>query len=101
MLISCDCSCYDGESPQLYVARLIRARKQHRCVECYRTIEPGEQYENVRGLWDSVWKTYKTCLGCYRIREHLCSSGWIFGQVASIVADCVGFNYVTDEDSDG
>ena len=79
---------------------MVRARKQHCCGECSRTIEKGEQYEVVKGLWDGRWETHKTCLGCTRIRQHFCSDGWLYGGLAEQVSECVGFNYAADEEDD-
>jgi len=99
VIISCDCSWEpsDLDQPTVYESRMVRARKPHDCCECNRAIEPGESYEVVRGLWDGQWGAYKTCLGCVRIREHLCSGGWSHGDLAEQVSDCVGFNYALDE----
>lgn len=100
MLMSCDCSVDDYDEPKVCTVRDVRARKQHWCCECGRAIEPGEQYELVKGLWDERWETHKTCLGCTRIRKHFCSSGWIYTALAEQVADCIGFNYTLDDDDD-
>jgi len=100
MLLSCDCSCSDYDAPAVYQSRMVLARKPHGCCECNRTIEPGERYEVVRGLWDGQWSGYTTCLGCVRIRQHFCSSGWLHGDLAEQVSDCLGFNYVLDDDDD-
>lgn len=98
MYIQCDCSVdADGDDPSFRKQAMRRARKSHRCVECERLIEPGEQYEHVCGVWDEEWSTFRTCLGCYRIREHLCGDGWCFGEVAAQVAECIGFDYTAEE----
>jgi len=99
MLISCDCSRDDYDAPRISRTSWVRARKQHTCGECHRTIARGESYELNRGYWDA-WETHKTCLGCTRIREHFCSSGWVYGSVAGQIMDCVGFNYAADDEDD-
>ena len=100
MLLSCDCSVTDGDRPKVCTVRHVRARKQHVCSECSRTIEPGETYELVNGVWIEKWETYKTCLGCERIRDHFCSDGWIYTCLAEHVAECVGFDYTADDDDE-
>ncbi len=95
MLISCDCSVDVDEDPELYNESLRTARKQHTCCECGRTIEPGEQYQVAAALWDGEWATFKTCLGCSRIRNRFCPGGFIFGELAEQIKECVGFNYVS------
>lgn len=100
MLMSCDCSVSDYEPATVCVVRDVRARKQHDCGECGRTIAPGETYEHVRGLWDGDWSTHKTCLGCKRIRQHFCSDGWLYGELSELIRDCIGFDYTADLEDD-
>src|ERR1700743_471044 len=64
-----------------------RARMEHRCGECGRTIRPGEHYEFVKGLGDmDQWVQYKTCPHCQGARV------WLW-------RECRGFVYteVLDE----
>lgn len=96
MLIHCDCSCDDYDPADVCSVKDVRARKQHTCCECKRVIERGETYELVKGCWEGCWEVYKTCLGCQRIRQHFCSDGWLFGNLAEQIRECIGFNYVTD-----
>lgn len=44
-----------------------RARKQHRCVECRRTIEPGETYEYWSWAMDGTVDTAKMCAHCQAV----------------------------------
>lgn len=60
------------------------ARKAHRCAECGRTIEVGEQYRNERWVFDGRVSGQKTCYHCVFIaRPWLMSNcgGWIYGAV--------------------
>lgn len=100
MLIDCDCSVDDYDAAVVYRVVERKARKQHACFECRRTIEPGETYEYVSGRWDTGWQSYKTCLGCTRIRKHFCSGGWIFGMLEEMVYECIGFYYTQDDEED-
>lgn len=96
--ITCDCSLdtYDYDASAIYFDKLVIARKSHVCCECKRTIQAGEQYENVRAMYETVWGTYKTCLGCYRLRQAFCPRGWLFGDLAYQIEECIGFNYLED-----
>jgi hypothetical protein len=93
----CDCS-YSGYEPnRAYLAIMRKARKQHQCVECGRTIESGELHEVASGInSDGAPFRYRTCLGCYRIRQRFCSGGWFFGEVTEQVRDCLGFDFSDD-----
>lgn len=64
------CAC-DYDHPEFYVRSLPRARKCHKCCECGMTIETGETYERVTGLWEGTPATMKTCVDCYSLREAL------------------------------
>ena len=78
------------------------ARKQHKCTECHATIEPGEVYEYVSGLWDGDLNVFKTCIHCETARNFYvgdCDSkslrDWdegefCFGQVCQDLIDFAG-----------
>lgn len=64
-------TCYcDYERPDCYWSSRPLARKEHRCEECGRRIQPGERYERVRMITrgDGPW-TCKTCLYCLAMRD--------------------------------
>lgn len=55
----------DGSWVEMKPARRVKARKQHTCGECHRTIEPGEQYETWTGIVeDEHFYTGKACAHC-------------------------------------
>lgn len=63
--------------------KLLTARKQHKCGECYRVIEPHEIYEEYVGFGDSMFRR-KTCQHCVLSRTWLevnCGGRYIFGAV--------------------
>jgi hypothetical protein len=49
----------------------LTARKNHECIECFRIIDPGEQYECVTAHTDYGFERYKTCAHCCAVREWL------------------------------
>lgn len=59
------------------------ARKEHPCVECRRTIRPGERYERAKWLDDFGWCSVATCVQCMAAREWLVAEcgGWIYTEV--------------------
>lgn len=62
----------DGADPVRIVSHETRrARERHRCGECRREIEPGEQYEHVFGFWEGDSVAYDTCAHCVTAREWL------------------------------
>lgn len=69
----------DGNCTELSTSRPV-ARKGHRCMECYRTIQPGEQYTREAVVFEKEFTTYKTCRHCMVAREWLRQEcgGWLF-----------------------
>lgn len=82
-----DCYC-DFEPPQFYVRETRFAKKEHRCSECGRAIDPGEHYEHVRGKWDGHMDTYKTCPRCLELKN------WV---VAHVPCACLPHGNLVDE----
>lgn len=67
--------CYcDYDPVDAYWASRPIARKSHRCDECSRTIQPGERYERVRGIWSGFPAVFKTCVWCLAARDLVTSS---------------------------
>jgi len=99
---ACDCSCdsYDYEPASVVTVTWRKARKPHECCECGQTIDPGQRYEHVRGLWEDLWDTYETCEACVRIRKDYCPRAWVYGELRQTIIDCCGFDYLSDGSDD-
>ncbi len=56
------------------------ARKEHRCIECRRTILCGERYEYAFTILDRERSVYKTCQHCLWARKWLDEycGGWVW-----------------------
>lgn len=66
----------DGEAPEFYESSTPKARKEHECDECRRTIHVGEKYRYIAGKWDGDFETFKICLLCEEIRRSFkCDDG--------------------------
>lgn len=78
------CMYDNGEYSAEFHSEVTRkARKRHKCGECERFIEPGENYERVVGKWDGEISTYLTCEHCVAARgwlSHECG-GWLYEMV--------------------
>ncbi len=68
-----DCWC-DYDPPEFSSRSYPKARKQHRCEECGKPINPGEQYECVAGKWDGYFSTFNTCPRCVDLRRWVTNS---------------------------
>lgn len=72
----------DGEPAQLYQEKMVKARRQHRCYECGRPIQPGSVYERVSGRWEGEFSVYCFCIDCSSISRGLsCGDGRMFGNL--------------------
>jgi len=49
---------------EFYNARMVIARKPHRCGECGREINRGETYHAASGKFEDKVDTYRTCAHC-------------------------------------
>lgn len=68
-----NCACpYDGdyETPDFYNERWVKkARKEHKCTECFRTIKKGDSYQYGCGaICGDIYEAH-ICKICYAIAE--------------------------------
>jgi hypothetical protein len=54
----------DYDRPDFYVQDQRRARREHKCGECGRTIAKGEFYVRSSGKWDGLCNSFKHCEHC-------------------------------------
>lgn len=59
-----------------FSAEYPRARKEHRCDQCGRTIQVGEVYRRQGGVWDGRMSTSICCLQCEAFAEALYKLGF-------------------------
>lgn len=71
---------FDGY-PEFHDVTKPKARKQHRCEECGRTIAVGQVYERCSGKFDGDFYSTKTCLPCAEIAEAFYCEGRITGNL--------------------
>lgn len=72
----CDC-----ERPEFFDVQEPKARREHRCCECHRAIQPGETYCVSSGKWDGQFDSFKQC--------HECATLFVsFGRYSDASDDC-------------
>lgn len=74
--------CCDYDPPSVYNETTPKARKEHRCNECRRSISVGETYKRVEGRWEGGWSTFRICEHCLKCIK-------IHGQIDAD-CDCYG-----------
>jgi hypothetical protein len=80
-----ECSCAidgtsDYEFDSVMSVNLIKSRTVHTCGECGKNIQPGEEYELYRAVFDGSPERYKTCLDCLSFRDNFFGD-WCFGSL--------------------
>ncbi len=86
---------FDGVM-EMFDAKITRARKEHRCIECRRVILKGSDYERISGKWEGEFSTSHTCLDCMNIRDGLsCGEGMSIGELWTEVSECEVFERMT------
>jgi hypothetical protein len=92
----CDC---DFDPPSIYKETYPKAKKEHRCGECRRIIDVGENYLRIEAVYDGRFVTNKMCDHCeaaawaYRDASDCC---FAMGSLWSDVAD-----FIDDYDNEG
>lgn len=88
-----DCYCDYGEAPSVLCITHPTARKPHRCDECSGTIESGQKYERIFGVWEGAAGTFKCCHECEAARDFLTNSFecfcWYLGGVIDAARELI------------
>lgn len=89
----CDCD-YDGDAPSFFSQSVVKARKPHRCTECYGPIAKGDSYKRSSGKWDGRIDVYRECEGCMELRQWAeisvtCFCCNVFGELHERVTEMV------------
>lgn len=90
------CNIGDAVGPTLCNESTPVARKQHVCCECGCTIDPGEKYHRVEGLWDGSFQTFKTCEFCAQVRvraDNEVNEYGYHGVPFTELWECMGIDY--------
>lgn len=87
-----DCYC-DFDLPEFYRKTTHKARKTHRCSECFGAILKGETYRLAIGKWDGDFATYKECPDCMMLREQIGCKCYIHGGLHEDVTNMPFENY--------
>lgn len=95
--MECDCSYDVDDYVEILSDNVVKARKQHICLECGEPIKPGDKYEDVNGIYEGEFVNYKTCLPCVAIRKRYCPNGWLYGGLREHITECIEMDYVTGE----
>lgn len=83
------CMADDSEGYEVYRDAHPVARKPHQCIDCFRTIEPGERYHYGCGLYEGDWDSNHQCLRCEAAALWLTMvcNGWLWGGVREDLAE--------------
>ena len=71
----------DDDGPSFFKTKNTKSIKKHKCCECKRTIEKGEEYEKASGMWDGRFDGFKTCSDCISLRKEFFTYGYYYGRI--------------------
>jgi hypothetical protein len=86
----------DCDRPSVYSETWHKARKPHKCSECYAPIPVGVRYLNVFGVWDGDAETFRVHAECDELRtvveNQVCGGhGFVpLGYLAQEIVDAYG-----------
>lgn len=71
-----ECACIDVDidldcTVEILSDKTVMAKKEHKCCECKRAIEPGEKYRNECLKFEGKLERWKTCLDCLSVRREI------------------------------
>jgi hypothetical protein len=93
------CMIDDAEHVELLRQKTQTAKIPHKCRECFRVIDAGEQYHVDAFVFDGEFTNHKTCLHCMTVRNWLQDEcgGFLYGGVEEDVREHVfdhdGYGY--------
>lgn len=85
-----ECACVYVDNDEYSVplaAKKRKARKQHKCIECRKIIEPKEIYMYEKNVYDGEISECKTCLDCLSAREVFFCEGYYYGEIWNLLWD--------------
>lgn len=92
------CMIDSAEHNSFYNETWRRARKEHLCEECRRTIAPGENYLRIAIGTDGSASSYSHCIHCHAAASWLVKhcDGFLFGSVEDDLFEHWGEHYDGD-----
>lgn len=83
--------CVDVDDPvEVLHDKVVTARKEHRCDECFSTIQPSTRYRYEAYVYEGDFTAHKTCRVCMQAREwidEVCHGAFYYGDVLNEVAE--------------
>ena len=92
MTDSCCCIEFDDYA-DVFQQHVVKARKEHKCIECHCKIHRGDLYQRTRMLFDGAWSTSKLCARCANVASEYMKCGHHLGELADDFELCYGFDY--------
>jgi hypothetical protein len=81
---------FEGESAEFGSARMVVARKPHKCGECGAVIDIRTRYELMTVYWDGRFWRDRTCETCLEIGQAMsCGDGWPRGVLWDSITEIV------------
>jgi len=82
------CECYWDNPPAFYDRRIVKGRKEHKCDECLRVIEKGEEHEYAKGVWEGDFSDFRTCQTCLDMIKEIDLHCYCHGVLMDEIDEC-------------
>lgn len=69
MFDACSCGYGDGETCDVTVHKIVKGRKDWKCIECHEVIPKGTEHHWLKSLFEGAWEEDRWCMRCDAIRE--------------------------------
>jgi hypothetical protein len=90
--MECSCDCYgdDGNMAEFFNDKIVTARKEYKCCECYHPIKKGEKHWSISAKWSGDFWHGRICLICEHIRKEFspCSC---YENLWEDICECLGY----------
>lgn len=81
-----------SEYPEAFCTKQRRARKEHKCCECYTKINKGDLYQYSSGIWSGEPSSYKQCSDCHTV----CNALMCHSEYETDSPDGLNFGYLKE-----
>lgn len=90
MEFECPCDIdIDIEDPvELIEQKIVKARKEHTCMECKGGINSGDKYEVQKYKSNGDFVIHRICSSCLEIREAYLNNGYYYGMIWENMREC-------------
>jgi hypothetical protein len=94
MDLGCSCVYDDDVEPcDVFESKIVKGRKEYKCIECGDMIKKGEKHEYSKWLFEGDWNHARTCAVCVNIRKSVYCGQYAVGALRETILEEFGIDY--------